>query len=71
MFEYVESFYNRKRRHSALGYLTPYQYKNLLYNKAVATYRKPQVKCSKSNKRVWNIQDTNNYQYANQLSELK
>ena len=25
LFEYIESFYNRKRRHSALGYKTPQQ----------------------------------------------
>ncbi|MCG9740240.1 IS3 family transposase, partial [Shewanella insulae] len=26
MFEYIEIFYNRKRRHSALGYLSPMEY---------------------------------------------
>ncbi|MEQ3454184.1 IS3 family transposase [Pseudoalteromonas sp. Cnat2-41] len=26
MFEYIEIFYNRKRRHSALGYLSPLEY---------------------------------------------
>lgn len=25
LFEYIESFYNRKRRHSALDYKTPQQ----------------------------------------------
>ncbi|RDV11506.1 hypothetical protein DXT99_24555 [Pontibacter diazotrophicus] len=35
-FEYIEGWYNRKRRHSALGYLTPCQYEGLLYNQAVA-----------------------------------
>ncbi|WP_249313186.1 IS3 family transposase [Pseudoalteromonas ruthenica] len=26
MFEYIEILYNRKRRHSALGYLSPLEY---------------------------------------------
>ena len=26
LFEYLEVFYNRQRRHSALGYLTPDEY---------------------------------------------
>ncbi|WP_297795338.1 IS3 family transposase, partial [uncultured Marinobacter sp.] len=26
IFEYIEVFYNRKRRHSALGYLSPVEY---------------------------------------------
>ncbi len=30
VFEYIESWYNRKRLHSALGYLTPAQYEKLL-----------------------------------------
>ncbi|MFD3004030.1 IS3 family transposase [Pontibacter toksunensis] len=34
VFEYIESFYNRKRRHSALSYRTPCQYENLLYRNA-------------------------------------
>lgn len=26
VFDYIERFYNRKRRHSALGYVSPAQY---------------------------------------------
>ena len=26
LFEYIEIFYNRKRKHSALGYLSPMQF---------------------------------------------
>ncbi len=36
IFEYIEIFYNRERRHSTLGYLTPCQYENMLYDQAVA-----------------------------------
>ena len=31
IFEYIEVFYNRKRRHSALGYLSPVQFENKLH----------------------------------------
>lgn len=32
LFEYIEVFYNRQRRHSTLGYLSPMQFENLNYN---------------------------------------
>jgi len=28
VFEYIEAFYNRQRRHSHLGYLSPVEYEN-------------------------------------------
>ena len=36
VFEYIEGFYNRKRRHSALGYLTPCQYEERLHQQSIA-----------------------------------
>ena len=36
VFEYIEGFYNRKRRHSALRYLTPCQYEEWLYQQNMA-----------------------------------
>lgn len=36
IFEYLEIFHNRKRRHSALGMLTPTEYDNLYTNKRAA-----------------------------------
>jgi transposase InsO family protein len=36
VFEYLEVWYNRERRHSALGYLTPCQYEKLLMQQAIA-----------------------------------
>jgi putative transposase len=30
LFSYIESFYNRKRRHSTIGYKTPYEYEDML-----------------------------------------
>ena len=32
IFEYIEIWYNRKRRHSALGYLSPEAFEKLLLN---------------------------------------
>ena len=29
IFEYIELFYNRKRRHSAIGYISPIEFENL------------------------------------------
>lgn len=36
VFEYIEGWYNRKRRRSALGYLTPCQQQSLFLQKAMA-----------------------------------
>jgi len=32
VFSYIEVFYNRKRRHSALGYLSPHDYEQTMLN---------------------------------------
>ncbi len=32
LFYYIEIFYNRKRRHSALGYISPHEYEQSLLN---------------------------------------
>lgn len=31
IFEYIEGFYNRRRRHSRLGYISPYKFKEIYY----------------------------------------
>jgi transposase InsO family protein len=33
IFDYIEIFYNRQRRHSALGYLSPAEFKLRYYRK--------------------------------------
>ena len=36
VFEYIEAYYNRKRRHSSLGYLTPEKYEEKVLSRQVA-----------------------------------
>ena len=43
IFEYLEVFYNRKRRQTALGMRTPIEYENTHYQK---TTRKPLIQVS-------------------------
>ncbi len=39
IFEYIELFYNRHRRHSAIGYDSPYEYEQQYNNLTVSTIR--------------------------------
>jgi putative transposase len=39
LFEYIEMFYNRKRRHSAIGYISPHQYEQRHEQLNVSTFR--------------------------------
>ena len=36
VFYYIETWYNRKRKHSALGYLSPEEYEKQLLNISIA-----------------------------------
>jgi len=36
VFEYIEIWYNRKRKHSALGYLSPEEFEKYLLNLSIA-----------------------------------
>lgn len=39
IFEYIEMFYNRKRRHSSLGYVSPHEYEQQSVPLTVSTFR--------------------------------
>ena len=39
IFEYIELFYNRKRRHSAIGYVSPYEHEQRFDKLSVSTIR--------------------------------
>jgi len=39
VFEYIEMFYNRIRRHSAIGYVSPHEYEQQFSNLTVSTIR--------------------------------
>ncbi len=39
IFEYIEMFYNRKRRHSAIGYMSPVDYEQQYERLTVSTFR--------------------------------
>ena len=32
IFEYIETYYNKKRRHSTIGYCTPEEFEKMAYN---------------------------------------
>jgi transposase InsO family protein len=36
VFDYIECFYNRQRRHSSLGYLSPAEYEKITTNERAA-----------------------------------
>ena len=39
IFEYIEIFYNRLRRHSAIGYFSPHEYEQKFMKLNVSTIR--------------------------------
>jgi transposase InsO family protein len=38
IFDYIEVFHNRKRRHSAIGYVSPHQYEQQFKQLTVSTF---------------------------------
>jgi len=38
VFEYIELFYNRQRRHSAIGYISPHEYEKRYNTLTVSTF---------------------------------
>jgi transposase InsO family protein len=44
IFEYIEAFHNRRRRHSALDWQTPIEFENTIRNRAPA----PQIQVQKT-----------------------
>lgn len=43
MFEYVEIFHNRQRRHSSIGMLTPIEYENIHHTQRHDRLKYPDV----------------------------
>ena len=39
IFEYIEGFYNRNRRHSAIGYVSTHDYEQQFEQLTVSTFR--------------------------------
>ncbi|ASG67074.1 hypothetical protein CDV26_00545 [Francisella halioticida] len=39
IFEYIEAYYNTKRRHSTINYMTPYQFEYIMENEVVNCHK--------------------------------